>query len=130
MAIEIKPKSKPNHIELASYFLYMLAQGRVFHTQSLSLSQHLAFEEFYQLADNFYDTFIEFVQGKEQMILKDFKSYSFKNLEEHITPIKELINKINSYRSTLSNEYVEIDNKLQEFVGELDKIMYKLKFLK
>jgi len=130
MAIEIKPKTKPNHIDLASYFLHILAQGRIFHTQSLSLSQHLAFEEFYELADGFYDTFIEYVQGKEQMILKDFKSYSFRNLEEPITPIKEVINKINSYRSMLSSDYDEIDNKLQEFVGELDKIMYKLKFLK
>lgn len=130
MAIEIKPKTKPNHIDLASYFLYVLAQGRVFHTQSLTLSHHLAFEEFYQLADNFYDTFVECIQGKEQTVLKDFKSYPFKNLEEVVPPVKEVINKINNYRSTLSSDYDEIDNILQEFVGKLDKIMYKLKFLK
>ena len=130
MTIEIKPKSKPNHIELASYFLYVLAQGRVFHTQSPTLSLHEGFKDFYKLMDESFDIFVESVQGKEQMILKDFKSYPFKNLEETIPPVKEVINKINNYRSTLSSDYDEIDNTLQEFVGKLNKIMYKLKFLK
>jgi hypothetical protein len=130
MAIEIKPKSKPNHIELASLFLNRLCQFRIFHTQSLSLSHHLAFSETYQLYDSIYDIFIETIQGKEEVILKGFKSYSLVDLSDPISLIKEDINKINNYRKSLTSDYDEIDNMLQETVASLEKTIYKLKFLK
>lgn len=130
MAIEIKQKTKPNHIELASLFLNRLCQFRIFHTQSLSLSQHLAFSETYQIYDSTYDTFTEVIQGKEEMILKGFKNYPLIDLSDPISFIKEDINKINSYRKLLTPEYDEIDNMLQETVASLEKTIYKLKFLK
>ncbi len=130
MAIEIKQKTKPNHIELASLFLNRLCQFRIFHTQSLSSSHHLAFSETYQLYDSTYDIFIETVQGKEEMILKGFKSYSLVDLSDPISLIKEDINKINNYRKSLTSDYDEIDNMLQELVASLEKTIYKLKFLK
>ena len=129
MAIEIKPKSKPNHIELASLLLFARNQIHLLHLQTTSYAQHIALNEAYDSLIGFFDDFVETIQGKEGLILKGYKSFPYSE-QEPIAYITSVITGINSYRKLLTPEYDEIDNMLQETVASLEKTIYKLKFLK
>jgi len=130
MAIEIKPKvTSLNTIDFASMLLFARNQIHILHLQSLSYAQHVALNEAYDLILDSFDQFVETIQGKEGTILKGYKSYSYVDTEP-IAYIQTVINAINTYRKSLSTNYDEIDNMLQETVSGLEKIVYKLKFLK
>jgi len=130
MAIEIKPKvTSLNTIDFASMLLFARNQIHILHLQSLSYAQHVALNEAYDLILDSFDQFVETIQGKEGIILKGYKSYSYVDTEP-IAYIQTVINAINTYRKSLSTNYDEIDNMLQETVSGLEKIVYKLKFLK
>ena len=130
MAIEIKPKvTSLNTIDFASMLLFARNQIHILHLQSLSYAQHVALNEAYDLILDSFDQFVETIQGKEGIILKGYKSYSYVYTEP-IAYIQTVINAINTYRKSLSTNYDEIDNMLQETVSGLEKIVYKLKFLK
>lgn len=129
MAIEIKPKTNTSTIDLASTLLFARNQLHIFHLQTTSYAAHIALGESYDLIENSFDTFVETMQGKEGVIFKGYKSYNYVDTEP-ITYIQSLIGSINTYRKALSPTYDEIDNMLQETVSGLEKIVYKLKFLK
>lgn len=129
MAIEIKPKTNTSTIDLASTLLFARNQLHIFHLQTTSYAAHIALNEAYDLILDSFDTFVETIQGKEGVILKGYKSYNYVDTEP-IAYIQSLIGSINTYRKALSPTYDEIDNMLQEAVSGLEKIVYKLKFLK
>lgn len=129
MAIEIKPKTNTSTIDLASILLFARNQLHIFHLQTTSYAAHIALQECYEMLLEIVDTYIEVIQGKEGIILKGYKSYNYVDTEP-IAYIQSLIGSINTYRKALSPTYDEIDNMLQEAVSGLEKIVYKLKFLK
>lgn len=129
MAIEIKSKTNSSAVDFASMLLFARNQLHILHLQSLSYSQHVALSESYNLIMQIFDTFVETMQGKEGTIFKGYKSYSYVDTEP-IPYIQTLINAINTYRKGLAPTYDEIDNMLQESISGLEKIIYKLKFLK
>ena len=129
MAIEIKPKTNSATIDLASLLLFARNQIHIFHLQTMSYAAHIALSESYSIVESSFDSFVETIQGKEGVILKGYKSYNYVDTEP-IAYIQSLIGSINTYRKALSPTYDEIDNMLQEAVSGLEKIVYKLKFLK
>lgn len=129
MAIEIKSKTNSSAVDFASMLLFARNQLHILHLQSLSYSQHVALNEVYDLITQTFDSFVETMQGKEGTIFKGYKSYSYVDTEP-IAYIQTVINAINTYRKGLAPTYDEIDNMLQESISGLEKVIYKLKFLK
>jgi hypothetical protein len=113
-------------------FLQIQAQMRILHWQTTSYAEHNAFGGFYDAADDLIDTIVEAVQGKYGRItlggIDSIQVSDYGNLKINMFLMDMdafLINEV--YHCGIDKEKdSEIENLLQEFRAEVDKLKYLL----
>jgi hypothetical protein len=113
-------------------FLQIQSQMRILHWQTTSYAEHNAFGGFYDAADDLIDTIVEAIQGKYGRItlggIDSIQVSDYGNLKINMFLMDMdafLINEI--YHCGIDKEKdSEIENLLQEFRAEVDKLKYLL----
>ena len=112
--------------------LQIQAQMRILHWQTNSYAEHNAFGGFYDAADEIFDKMIEAIQGKYGRIMLggidsiQVSDYSNLKINMFLMDLEAfLVSEI--YNCGIDKEKdSEIENILQEFRAELDKLKYLL----
>jgi hypothetical protein len=122
------PKEKLSTIpELFGCLLNSATQAHVFHLQTTSFAEHKALESFYEGIVPLTDILIETYQGKYG-IVKDYSSYTMKNLGSSIDYLEVVQNKVEESKSLFKDS--DILNILDEITALMKQTLYKLKHLK
>ena len=112
--------------------LQIQAQMRILHWQTTSYAEHVAFGSFYDVADEIIDKLIEAIQGKYGRIMlggiESLQISDYSNLKLNVFLMDiEFFFFNDIFLSGLDRiKDSEIENIIQEFRGELDKLKYLL----
>lgn len=121
--------------ELFSLLFTAVFQLHKFHLQTVppnSFAIHLALGTLYDSLPRKIDSLVETIQGKTQRIVLNYQVFETKNYssgQDCIIYLKDLKEKIESYRLSLDKSWANIDNQLQTFVDDIESTIYKLTFL-
>jgi hypothetical protein len=119
-----------NIVDLVSKLLHSTTQVKVAHWQSLSYSQHMVLDGYYNSIQGLNDGLIEVIQGKSKSIVKGFKSYPITDNVDPIKYMESLKQSVETYRLKLPKEFDNINNQLQMVIDLIELTIYKLTFLK
>lgn len=112
--------------------LHILAQVRLFHWQTTSYSQHIAFGEYYEELSDLVDTFVESYQGKYCRIsLSPEECHDISLRGHHEENVNLFVEEICKYLteilcSTFNENDSELKNIVDEMLGATDKLAYLL----
>ena len=118
--------------KIVTKFLQFQSQMRILHWQTTSYAEHMAFGSIYDAADDIIDRIVEVTQGKygritlgglESIIISDYSSLK---LNMFLMDIETFVC-VEIYQCGIDKEKdSEIENLLQEFRAEVDKLKYLL----
>lgn len=113
-------------------FLQIQSQMRILHWQTTSYAEHNAFGGFYDSVDDLIDRIVEAIQGKYGRIMLggidsiQVSDYSNLKLNMFLMDMESFI-VADIYTCGIDKEKdAEIENILQEFRSEIDKLKYLL----
>lgn len=122
------PKEKSMSIpEVFGLLLNSATQAHVFHLQTTSFAEHKALESFYEGIVPLTDILVETYQGKYG-IVKDYSSYTMKNLGNSIDFLEVIHSKVEQSKSLFTDS--DLLNILDEITALMKQTLYKLKHLK
>jgi len=111
-------------------FLKLLNQLKIYHWQTKSYAEHIAFGKAYDNLDSLIDKLIEVYMGKNGVPRAKLKfNIELDNYDEnHTLFVKDFIHNINNdLKSNLSMENdSELLNIIDEIVAELEQLLYLL----
>lgn len=112
--------------------LHILAQVRLFHWQTSSYAQHVAFGEYYEELSDLIDTFVESYQGKYCRInLSSEENHEISLKGYHEETVNLFVDEICKYLTevlctTFNEDDTELKNIIDEMLGATDKLAYLL----
>ncbi len=114
--------------EIASVFLYLLAQTRQYHWQTPVYIKHKAVGDFYDKMDDLVDTFIETYQGRYGRITYKPFFMTFDNLsdEQYVTQLMDFKKFLVSGTPTEIHGDTDLMNIRDEMLGATNHVMYLL----
>jgi len=116
--------------KLISYLLHSRTQVHVFHLQTRSYAEHIAYSVYYNNIVDLIDKLVEAYQGKYDII----SSYecpglqTYKSGDQVVTYLKALGKKVEEVHSTVKDTYIQ--NQLDTINELINSTIYKLRFLK
>jgi len=119
---------EPKNLDLVTNFLTVLGHLRVFHWQTKSYAEHMAFGKIYDSLEGLVDSFIEAYQGRHGRIIA-LKSFDF-SIPNYAgsDPMKcadEWIKYLDGLSKPLDGE-TDLLNIRDSMVGELNILKYLL----
>jgi hypothetical protein len=116
--------------KLISYLMHSRTQVHVFHLQTDSYAEHMAFGGYYDGIVALIDAVVESYQGKYEKISKyeSFEIESYKSGDSAVTYLKALSKKVESVHSGVKDTYIQ--NQLDTINELINSTIYKLRFLK
>lgn len=114
--------------EIASVFLYLLAQIRLYHWQTPVYIKHKAAGNFYEAMDGTVDKFVETYQGRYGRIMYQPFNASFNNISDaqfvdELQKFKEFL--VNKLPSLIPND-TDLLNIRDEMLGATNHVIYLL----
>lgn len=116
--------------KLISYLLHSRTQVHVFHLQTKSFAEHMAFGGYYGEIVDLVDGLVESYQGKYD-IISSYESpgiESYKSGDQAVTYLKALGKKVEEVHSSVKDTYIQ--NQLDTINELINSTIYKLRFLK
>lgn len=121
-------------VETVGKFFGLLMHSRnifhIKHLQTKSFAEHIALDELYKSLPDHIDSIIESYQGRTGKIIEKYyfpnDTYPNKTPLEYAIIIRDFVD---ANRNTLG-KYSEIQNLVDELIGQLNSTIYKLTNLK
>lgn len=116
--------------KMVSHILHSRNQAHIFHLQTESFAEHMAFQAYYEGIVALLDGLVESYQGKNG-IIKKYTSFSLNNYEgnkESINYFKALLKNIETLKSDVQDTYLL--NQIDTIVELVQSTIYKLSHLK
>jgi len=116
--------------KMVSHILHSRNQAHIFHLQTESFAEHMAFQAYYEGIVDLLDVLVESYQGKNG-IIKKYTSFSLNNYEgnkESINYFKALLKNIETLKSDVQDTYLL--NQIDTIVELVQSTIYKLSHLK
>lgn len=116
--------------KMVSHLLHSRNQAHVFHLQTESFAEHMAFQGYYDGIVALVDGLVESYQGKNG-IIKKYTSFSLNNYEgnkESINYFKALQKNVESLSSDIKDTYLL--NQIDTITELIQSTIYKLSYLK
>lgn len=116
--------------KLISYLLHSRTQVHVYHLQTKSFAEHMAFSGYYDGIVALIDGLVESYQGKYDLIAKydNFELDTYKSGDAAVTYFKALSKKIEDVHGKVEDTYIQ--NQLDTINELINSTVYKLRFLK
>ncbi len=116
--------------ELAEQMLFAVAQAHMWHVLTKSYAQHKAFEDFYEEFSEIADKIIEASIGNNGALSITNKSYTFSNVVDANSKIKELIGVLHIYHRK-AEDFMQLGvvALLDEALALCDSLLYKINML-
>lgn len=116
--------------KLISYLMHSRTQVHVFHLQTKSYAEHMAFAGYYDGIVALIDAVVESYQGKYDTISKyeSFEIDSYKSGDASVTYLKALSKKVEDVHSKVNDTFIQ--NQLDTVNELINSTIYKLRFLK
>lgn len=116
--------------KLISYLLHSRTQVHVFHLQTKSYAEHIAYGAYYGGIVDLIDALAEAYQGKYD-IISSYESpglENYKSGDQVVTYLKALSKKVEEVHSSVKDTYIQ--NQLDTVNELINSTIYKLRFLK
>lgn len=116
--------------KLISYLLHSRTQVHIFHLQTKSFAEHMAYAGYYDGIVALIDGLVESYQGKYDLITSyDSPALeSYKSGDQAVSYLKALSKKVEEVHSSVKDTYIQ--NQLDTVNELLNSTIYKLRFLK
>lgn len=113
---------------LVEALLHAGTNAHILHLKTTSYAQHKALGEFYKSIIELADDFAEAYQGIYG-IITDYPGDYKPPVTDPVAELRTLGVKVRNLRKKLPQD-TELQNLIDEIAGEIDKTLYKLRFLK
>lgn len=113
---------------IISKLLQLQLQIKIFHWQTNSYAEHIAYGDFYALLDGLLDTLAETYQGSANTKLQFNHGFELKNINE--VNIDNVLNKTSDLLKVEFKEFEEMSdimNLRDEILNSVNKLKYLLK---
>jgi len=126
---KVRPLLKRPQTADAEFFSYLLRLRDIlhlFHFNTTSYAQHVAVGDLYETVLDSADELIEIYQGQSEERLHIIIDKT-ETVDDILPILRSSVKYIETNKSRFSSDII---NKLEELMGEINRTIYKLKFLK